>query len=117
MSDEVFNSTDQLDLESAAGCHQVAQWLLESGSPEIAIDWLRRAIEIEPDNSQYHLSLGGAYFELRCWQAAVDTFRAAVTLSPESALAHYGCGSACANMGRLNEAITLLETARNLQTN
>ena len=117
MSDEVLNSSDQLDVESADGCRQIAEWLIESGSPDVAIDWLRRAIEIEPNNCQLHLSLGGAYFELRCWQAAVVTFGAAVRLSPDSTIALYGYGSACANMGRLKEAIASLESARSLQSN
>ncbi len=80
---------------------------LSQGKQAEAIDKLKKAIELEPDNAQLHFALGTAYEHLKEMDNAKAAYEKAVEVNPE----HYDSYS---NLGALsyNKAIDL-----NLQMN
>lgn len=110
-----FSMAATVDAESPEDCHRIGLWQMENGSPEVAVGWLMRACSLNPTSPTALISLGGAYMMLRCWNGAARAFKEAAELDPSSINAHFGYGSACAQMGKLPEAIAALETARSLQ--
>jgi tetratricopeptide (TPR) repeat protein len=70
-----------------------------------AVTYLRKAIELAPDNAFTRLNLGTALFQTGDATGALEQFEAAVTLSPGLAKAHYGIGIVMEAAGRDREAI------------
>ena len=70
-----------------------------------AVAYLRRAIELAPDNAFTRLNLGTALFQTGDAAGALDQFESAVRLSPGLAKAHYGIGIVMEAAGRDREAI------------
>jgi len=70
-----------------------------------AIDNLRQAIALAPDNAFTHLNLGTALFEAGDAKAALAEFQTAIRLSPGLGKARYGAGIVLESAGRDREAI------------
>ena len=64
-----------------------------------AVTYLRRAIELAPDNAFTRLNLGTALFQTGDSTGALEQFETAVTLSPGLAKAHYGIGIVMERLG------------------
>jgi len=78
-----------------------------------AVDALRQALELAPDNAFTHLNLGTALFETGDAGGALAQFQEAVRLSPGLAKAHYGIGIVTEAAGRDAEAIDAFAAAVN----
>ena len=76
-----------------------------------AVDSLRHALELAPDNAFTHLNLGTALFETGDAAGALAQFKEAVRLSPGMAKAHYGVGIVTEASGRDREAIDAFTAA------
>lgn len=71
---------------------------------EEAINHLKRAIEIAPDNAKVHYMLGAEHAEIGLYDRAVEEMAKAVKLDPTLVTAHFQLGLLHVTSGRLNEA-------------
>jgi hypothetical protein len=69
-----------------------AEGLRQNGNNNEAIERLQRAVEIDPDNSQAWVLLGGSYNEANS-DRAILCYENAVKLNPKSYLAYRGLGN------------------------
>jgi tetratricopeptide (TPR) repeat protein len=69
-----------------------AEGLRQNGNINEAIERLQRAVEIDPDNSQAWVLLGGSYNEANS-DKAILCYENAVKLNPKSYLAYRGLGN------------------------
>jgi hypothetical protein len=69
-----------------------AEGLRQNGNINEAIERLQRAVEIDPDNSQAWVLLGGSYNEVNS-DRAILCYENAVKLNPKSYLAYRGLGN------------------------
>src|SRR5207248_10587770 len=76
-----------------------------------AVDALRHALELSPDNAFTHLNLGTALFETGDAAGALAQFNEAIRLPPGLAKAHYGIGIVTEAAGRDGEAIAAFNAA------
>src|SRR5262245_35668723 len=100
---------------SAEELHSRALALINEGKPADALPLLRRAVELNPDNPDYHHNLGVAHAHRGELDAAVACFRKALALKPEGTSALSNLGLALAQQGRLDEAVTAFEDCLRLQ--
>lgn len=76
----------------------------------------RRAVEIDPDLSEAHASLGFIdFFRHFDPKQAEQEFQRAIQLDPNSALAHHWYGSMLTHQGRFSESLHELDIAQRLQ--
>jgi tetratricopeptide (TPR) repeat protein len=62
---------------------------LEANQPEKAVEYLRKAVEIAPDDPKAHQQLGKAHFNLNDLPKALIELEKAVDLAPNNAPVHY----------------------------
>jgi DNA-binding winged helix-turn-helix (wHTH) protein/TolB-like protein len=75
----------------------------------------RKALELDPQLAEGHLALGDVLFKDRLdWQRAGAEYRRAVTLGPGDAETHYAYARYLTALGRLDEAIPIMERAHEL---
>jgi len=89
-----------------------ADALAERRWPE-AVDALRQALALAPDNAFTHLNLGTGLFQTGDANGALAQFREAVRLSPGLAKAHYGIGIVSEAEGRDGDALDAFTAAVN----
>lgn len=89
---------------------------LDLGRPDLAIDNLRRAVEVDPKYADAHFHLGTALAESRRWDEAVTAYQTAIALPtltvPE--FAHQNLGLALYHLKRYREAEQSLRFALSL---
>ncbi len=78
----------------------------EEGDNLTAESFLRKAIEIEPDNPDFHFELGNLYIEQKNLESARMEFEQAVMILPTHLAAHY-------NLGLVYRDLRLMGDARN----
>jgi tetratricopeptide (TPR) repeat protein len=84
---------------------------LDMDQPDVALDWLRTAIRINPDHFRAHVNLGVALASMRRYDEAVTAYRAALGLDPDDAFVHASLGRALLSLGRDGEGLRELQTA------
>ena len=62
--------------------HGLGGIALHVGRHEAAMELVKRAIDIDPQEANYHGALGVIHFSQRCWPEAVGAFARAVELKP-----------------------------------
>ncbi len=65
----------------------------------------QKAVEMDAEDPQAHLSLGRAYGVAEQYENAIHTLRKALQLNPYFALAHYSLGNIYIVIGRLDAGI------------
>ena len=80
-----------------------------------AVESLREAIQLRPDDWEAHDRLGLQLAIQEKFQEAGEEFKAVVRLRPDRADGHLNLGIALARQGQLDEALAHLETARRLE--
>lgn len=78
--------------QDATAQYNVGTGFLESGDPQKAIEYFRRAIEIRPSYAQAYLNLGAAYNALGRKDEAIAEFRRSVEVDPSYAPGHVKLG-------------------------
>jgi arylsulfatase A-like enzyme/Tfp pilus assembly protein PilF len=80
-----------------------------------AIAPLRRAIELQPDAVMAHYEMGIALFETGDWKTAAGHFEIVASKLPKFADARFSLGSVYARIDRVDEAVTELKAALELE--
>jgi TolB-like protein/DNA-binding winged helix-turn-helix (wHTH) protein/lipopolysaccharide biosynthesis regulator YciM len=84
---------------------------------EIATEAAERAVALDPNSSDAHITLGGIKESLWNWAGAEEEYERAIALNPNSADAHGSLGGLLDNMGRLDEGWKELQIAFQLDPN
>ena len=83
---------------------------LERKHPDQAVSNFRQALDAQ-DSAEGHLNLGGALAQVGNPEAACAQFRDAVRLDPKMMAAYDAWGRALASEGKLEEAVTVYQSA------
>jgi len=97
--------------DHAAALNLLGALCLQSNRAAEAVEWVNRAIAINPTVPDYFSHLGAAYGVLGNHDAAIASLRRAVQLDPRAANPHYNLGTALRNAGRLEEAVASFRNA------
>ncbi len=87
---------------------------LQDKLPE-AIAELRKAVELDPKQSDAHYTLGVTFWQQGDFAAAVEELRAAIQAKPDYAEAYYTLGTVLKQQGELQRAADALKEAIRLQ--
>jgi tetratricopeptide (TPR) repeat protein len=87
----------------------------QADRPEEAMEYLRRALSLEPDVAEFHGNLAVAYQAAHGAAVAIAEFREALRLKPTSAQCHTDLGEALLELGQLDEALVRGQEALRLQ--
>lgn len=95
----------------AGAMHLLGLAALQSGQAESAIDWIRRAIEIDDGRAAFHANLAEAYCSLGRYDSAQASCVQALRLNPQFAEARYKLGMVLEQQGDRAEAVVNYEQA------
>jgi tetratricopeptide (TPR) repeat protein len=84
---------------------------------QAAIEPLEKLVQIDPDDYNTRILLGGSYFELKQYAAAVKEFQPATRLRPKSAIAWSLLGNAQNQLKQYADATAAFTTAISLDPN
>ena len=87
-------------------CHQL-------GQSEQGIDFMRRAIALQPNNRLYHFNFGIINAEMGDTDAAIEAYERSIQIQP-TADACNNCAGLLLNQGRLDEALELFRRGSEL---
>ncbi|MGH6748872.1 MAG: tetratricopeptide repeat protein [Methyloceanibacter sp.] len=79
-------------------------WVDQGRNLKTAMDYIRKAVKLKPDDGYYVDSLGWAYYRLGNLQAAVENLERAVELKPDDPIINDHLGDAYWRIGRTLEA-------------
>lgn len=108
------SSAAELDSTNAEAFKAAAKALLVLGRPGDAVEWLKGAVRIEPDDWRARVALGSAYNAVGLDSLATSEFEEAVSRAPGEAAAHYHLGMQAQRMGDTPRAILAFESAAEL---
>ena len=86
----------------------------QSGEAEKAINYLKRSLDIKPDDGKSMYMLGSLHAELGMYDRAIDEIHKAIELEPEIYTAHYQLGLLYITSGKVDEAIQAWKALDNL---
>lgn len=106
------------EVSSPANAHKAAFDFYKSGREQFnlgnvdgAIVAYQRALELEPNFADVHLSLGHAYLRLKKSPEALKAFKEATRINPEMHEAYYGLGLEYFRAGKMKEAAQAFKQA------
>ncbi len=102
-------------LESATAFEHRGNQALDEGDFPAAIEFFRRAVELEPNNPSMRQRLGAALAFGGDTLGAAEQLEEALRLAPEFALAHVGLATVWAHQGRFQEAMERYQLALEYQ--
>ncbi len=82
-----------------------------------AIATAQQAINLDPNNPQEYISLGGIYYQLGQWDSAQNQFQIAIALKPDYANSHYNLGHVLEQKGDLQNALVQYQIVKSLVAN
>lgn len=82
-----------------------------------AIATAQQSINLDPNNPQQYINLGGIYYQLGQWDNAQNQFQIAVALKPDYANSHYNLGHALEQKGDLQNALAQYQIVKSLIVN
>lgn len=84
---------------------------MDMGQHEVALEWLRTAVQINPKHFRAHVNLGLSLQILRRYDEAVPAYRAALGLDPDDPFVHAKLGRSLLSLGRDAEGLQELQIA------
>ena len=79
--------------------------LLESNRPREAVSWLRKGVELSPQDERGQQNLGMALGQLRRPDESIAAFEAVLRINPRNAVAHYNLGVLAEVKGQADKAV------------
>lgn len=86
----------------------------QSGETEKAINYLKRSLDIKPDDGKSMYMLGSLHAELGMYDRAIEEIQKAIELEPEIYTAHYQLGLLYITSGKVDEAVQAWKALDNL---
>lgn len=77
----------------------------------------QQAIQLDPNNPQQYIDLGGIYYQLGLYDDAIRQFQIAINLKNDYANAYYNLGHALESKGNLKEALASYQAVKTLVAN
>ncbi len=99
------------DARNADGLHLLGMIEHQFGHHEIAVEMIRQAIAINPNEAAFHTNLGTILQAQGQLDEAVACFERALTLKPDWAEVHSNLGNVLQTQGKLEEAAACQERA------
>ena len=90
---------------SADALHLLGLIARQTGDSERAATFIRRAVELQPNNPAFHIHHGLALQDVGETSAAIDSYSRAIALKPGSAPAYFNRGNAFRELKQLEAAI------------
>jgi predicted O-linked N-acetylglucosamine transferase (SPINDLY family) len=87
----------------------------QRGRPELALDYLGRAIQVQDQSGMFHCNYGQALLALGRLDDAIASFRRALALQPTLAEAYANLAIAFRHQGKIGDAVALLRRALELK--
>jgi len=82
-----------------------------------AIATAQQSINLDPNNPQEYITLGGIYYQMGQWDNAQAQFQQAILLKPDYANSHYNLGHALEQKKDLQNALVQYQAVRSLVAN
>jgi len=108
---QLYRQIVSVDPANFEALHLLGVVCLQSGQPHQAVEWIERALGLQPGVSAIHANLGEAYRALGQLERAESCFRLALRLEPRNADAAYNFGLLLMQQGRIAEAAELFRQA------
>jgi tetratricopeptide (TPR) repeat protein len=86
----------------------------EAGEPDVAVEYYRDALALDPRFSLAHVNLGRIYHQRGEYARAIDHYGVALSADPSLAIAHVYWAESLIAQNLLQAALAQLETARRL---
>ena len=99
----------------AGALHLLGIIKYQIGEVEGALDFLREAVMLEPNNAVFHYHHGLAFHKLQKFDAAIASYDRAIEADPDAADAHMNRGNACAALKQYEAAIISYDKAAALR--
>jgi tetratricopeptide (TPR) repeat protein len=112
----LFERALSVEPDHPATCTNLATALRIRGRDDEAIDWYRKAIELNPADADAHNNLGILLQSQSRVDAAIDSYQRALESNPDMAEAHNNLGTALQEQLRLDEALQHYRKALDLKS-
>ncbi len=83
----------------------------KAGRNNVAIDYFKQAIQINPDYHDAHFNLGICYLTLDCTNEAIECFKQAIRINPDDSNAQFILGECYIKLSHNSEAIECFKQA------
>lgn len=87
----------------------------QTAQPARALEWIDRAIQVDPTFADAHINRGGALHSLGQYQAAIESYDTAIRLNPANADTHYNRGNALHALHQFQAAVESFDRAIQLK--
>lgn len=91
--------------------HLIGVIAAQTGNYQVAVDWISKAIEIFPNNADFHINRGNALRELKQLDAALVSYDRAIAIKPDYAEAHSNRAAALQGLQQLDAAVASYDRA------
>ncbi|HOP05902.1 MAG TPA: tetratricopeptide repeat protein [candidate division Zixibacteria bacterium] len=95
--------------------HMLSLMAYQIGNHDLALNYVNRALDFDPDNAAYHNTRSAVLLALDRIEEALASCREAVHHDPALAEAHYNLGNLLAQRGKVVEATACFQTAADLR--
>jgi len=113
-AEAAFRAVLARDPENAAALNYIGYMLAERGERlDESVGYLKKALQIEPDNGSYLDSLGWAYFKSEKLDLAAENLKRAADQLPANSVIQDHYGDVLTRLGRFDEAIAAYTRALN----
>ena len=102
------------ELEAVRGSFEEAVALYNSGQYELAIEGLKKVLEVDREQPSVWGNLAAAYAKMEQYDLALENYTTALTMQPENAAFYQNMGSIYAAKGNAEKARELYEKAASL---
>ena len=88
--------------------------LIFTSETKDAVESLKQAIRINPDDADAHYNLGVAYGNLGLYKDAIEAYKQAIRIDPDNAAAHCNLGEVYLLIGDRNSALNEYKILKDL---
>ena len=114
-AEQIYREILAADPNHADALHLIGVIAFQTGHAALAEQYIRRAIQLNGTEPDYHGNLGNALQAQGKLDQAVASHRRALELDPRSARAHYNLGTALQAQGKLHDAVASYRRALELK--
>lgn len=112
LAEQQYRRSIELDPKFAPALNNLAAMSAERRQNlDVALDWAKRAVAVDPNMGELQDTLGSVYLARGESNPAIAAYRKATTLAPKNAEFYYGLGEALAQKGDKQEAIAAFKKA------